>query len=137
MALMETSGAQSGSFLLSLNVKLHANFLQPPRISLGNLDSGPAVLASNTVVSFDHRSNSHTRLSVFKTGFHANDFAVCPDEHVCSPGDFGGQGESNIQIRTGFHILANHEIKTSRRDVTSLALLPGDHSFKARPYAAR
>ena len=72
------------------------------------------------------RGNAATREEPFSGFlFHANHFAHRANENFRAPGHFGGQSESNVELRSWTQILVNREVDAACGNVACLTVARG------------
>jgi hypothetical protein len=83
------------------------------------LDGG---FVPDDVVPLSHRSYTDQPVAIGGALVHPNDFSDGPDQHFSAASDFGGKGQSEIQVGASAKIVVDSEIDITSGNVTCLSV---------------
>jgi hypothetical protein len=79
-------------------------------------------IGTNNFVPLNDRGDADARRAVFRLLVDSNHFPHGANENFRTAGDFGGQSERNVELRTGSQVLVNCEVNTACGNVACLSV---------------
>ena len=92
--------------------------------------SSPSRFSAKYIIPFDHRGHTHPRIAVFHSALNTHHFAQGSDQDLRTMRYLRWERQRDVQLRAGFHVLIHNKVKTTSRDISSLALLRIQRPFR-------
>jgi hypothetical protein len=85
--------------------------------------------STNNFVSLNDRGNADSSGAIFRLLVDSNHFAHRANENFRTSGDFGGQSERNVELRSRAQIPVNCEVNAACGNVARLSIARGNLFF--------